>query len=232
MQLEKICTICSKSFSVPNWRPNAKFCSPVCRQESFKGEKDSKCTQCGVMFHMKKSQQKRYTRKLGKFCSNSCLAEYKKVAYKGDENPNWKNKGTDSDGYLIWIKSGMTGIGIEENKLHRAVACEMIGVFKIDKNIHVHHRDCNILNNTPENLALMTSSEHKWLHKAFGNAVLYALSTGKTTIKELSSWCYESRKAEILLSRNLLSPLPENMHIIENSLIIGKSAKVITPTGK
>lgn len=220
MKLEKVCGTCSKIFLVPQWRPNAKFCCPACRQESLKGEKDSKCTQCGCMFHMKKSQQKRYTRRLGTFCSNTCLAEFKKVGYKGDENPNWKNKGTDSDGYLIWVKAGMTGVGIEENRLHRAVACESLGVIKIEKAIHVHHRDCNILNNTPQNLAVMNASEHKWLHKAFGNAALYALSVGKVSIDDLTSWCYDPLKAKQLLTRDLHSELPDSMHIIDGVLML------------
>lgn len=225
MQLNKICGICNKDFTVPHWRPAAKFCSRPCRQESLKGDKDSKCTQCGHMFHMKKSQQKRYSRSLGTFCSNSCSAEFKKVKYTGSENPNWKNKGTDSDGYLIWVKPSMTGIGIEEKRLHRAVACEVIGVVKIDKMIHIHHRDCNILNNTPENLAIMNASEHKWLHKAFGNAVLYALSVGKTTIEELSSWCYEPNKAKELLTRDLHSGYPETMIIINDVLTLKDTGK-------
>lgn len=219
MKITKICLICTKEFSVPHWRENAKFCSADCRQESLKAHKNDKCDQCGAMFHIKESQRNRYKRRLGTFCSNLCLGEYKKIAYTGDKNPNYKNKMKDSDGYLIWNKSSISGLGILEKKLHRAVACESIGVIKISGDIHVHHRDCNILNNGVDNLSIMTPSDHKWLHKSFGNSVLWALYNGKIDVDTLCSWSTDPEKSKVLLTRTLSDGYPTNQMAIVDDVL-------------
>lgn len=155
---------------------------------------------------MKPSQLSRYKRTLGTFCSVNCAAIHRKTAQLGDKNSNYKGKNTDSDGYKIYTpKAGCIGSEnyLGKMKLHQAVCCEALGIKKMPKGVHVHHRDCNILNNTPENLCVMTASDHKWLHKQFGIASLWALMNGKVYTEMLASWSDDPARAEFLLSLDI-----------------------------
>jgi len=103
------------------------------------------------------------------FCSEDCLYEYQqKVASKRvtewvDENgsPNWsKGSGITSDGY-VWIY--VTDRERNQYKLHRYLMEAKIGR-RLKQNEVVHHKDGNKLNNSLENLQLMTRAEHNQLH--------------------------------------------------------------------
>ncbi|AXH72162.1 MAG: putative intron-encoded HNH endonuclease [Siphoviridae sp. ctdc_1] len=219
MLLEKICPVCEKHFAVPHWRSDAKTCSRDCRQQTLKAVKDTKCDTCGKMFHVKRSQKIRYSRTLGYFCSNTCLAKCKETAYSGDKNPNHKAATADADGYLIWQRSSITDERIKEKKLHRAVACETLQVIKIGEDLHVHHRDCDILNNAPVNLSIMTVSDHRWIHKNVGNAVMWAISKGFISTSEVSKWSSDPERCEKLLNQSVVLGFDENtMEVIDGVL--------------
>ena len=68
----------------------------------------------------------------------------------------------------------------------------------------MHHRDCNVDNNTPENLVLLINSEHRWLHKQFGSATLWAFINEKIKLETLLQWTDDIEKAKRLLPLNLL----------------------------
>jgi hypothetical protein len=89
-------------------------------------------------------------------------------------------------------------------KLHIAVACEILNLGSIPKGYHVHHRDCDVLNNCPDNLALLRLSDHVWLHKQFGNATLWAFMHGKISFASLVEWSDDRQRAERLLSVNII----------------------------
>lgn len=57
----------------------------------------------------------------------------------------------------------MTTVNGVKRTLHRVVAEQMIGRALLPNEI-VHHKDGNRLNNTPENLEVMTTSEHSRMH--------------------------------------------------------------------
>jgi len=124
----------------------------------------------------------------------SCHTEYKKEFYKGKNNPNFRGKQYDDDGYRInhYQKTGRI-------KEHHYVTFNALGIDKIPKGFCVHHRDCNIYENTPENLAMILQSDHRWIHKQFGNATLWAFCHNKVTYEELVSWSNDPERCKLLL---------------------------------
>lgn len=205
MQITKTCMHCKKEFSIPHWRNAAKFCGTECSALSKVAKPQTNCSQCGSIFHAKSSRIKRSTKTLGIFCSHKCVAIAKSKKYLGDKNPNFKGVNIDSDGYRIYVPQASNVISeLVGMKLHRAVACEFFGVKKIPKGLHIHHRDCDILNNDPRNLAVLAASNHKWLHQQFGVATLWAIYHGKIDIDEASSWSDDPAKASFLLMQDIV----------------------------
>lgn len=191
-----ICTECATSYTVIDSRANKSlYCSRKCSDKSKRGKVNTICTNCGNEFHQKESQKKRYKRSHGYFCSTKCVAEFRKKEYIGDKNPNWKNINIGYDGYPLAYYLPKFG----KIKLHHKVVFEYLNINKIPDGYCVHHRDCNINNNDPENLVLLTHSDHKWLHKNFGNATLWAFFYGKIDLDTLVSWSRDVEKSKKLL---------------------------------
>lgn len=193
---EVSCSVCGKKEIVGNQRFKTYLtCSKSCLGQHYKNKKpkNQKCTNCGVFFHMKESQVKRYNRSMGIFCSMKCSTNYKKEYYKGNKNPNYRGAQYDSDGYRI---NHYPRIG--RVKEHRYVAEKTINRKIPDKYV-VHHRDCNIYNNDPSNLVVLTESDHRWLHKQFGNATLYAFMNKKIDLESLVEWSNDKERAGFLL---------------------------------
>lgn len=136
---------------------------------------------------------------MGTFCSRTCVTTYKKAYYLGEGNPNYRGKQYDDEGYRIhhYPKVGRM-------KEHHYVVFTVLGITQIPKGFAVHHKDCNIYNNVPENLVVLSGSDHRWLHAQFGNATLWAHSQGKVDTKTLADWSNNPLKAEQLLDLNIL----------------------------
>ena len=199
---------CNKLFSVINSRKDsAKFCCKECANLNLTGKPNTICTECNKPFHLKESSKKRYKRTHGYFCSTKCVADFRKKAYLGENNPNFRNT-THDGGYLL---SNLPKFG--RIKLHHKVVFELLKIDKIPEKYCVHHRDCNINNNDEENLVLLTLSNHRWLHKNFGNATLWAYSQNKISLYELCDWCKNPEKAMRLLPLNIIKQ-KENIHEI------------------
>ena len=81
---------------------------------------------------------------------------------------------------------------------------EYLNIDKIPENFCVHHRDCNIDNNDIENLVILNGSDHRWIHKNFGNATLWAYYNDKVSLMELCSWCRDSERARKILPLNII----------------------------
>jgi len=166
-------------------------------------ENNTTCAQCSRSFYLKPSRRKE-KRTLGFFCSVTCSAIFKSNAYLGTKNPNNKNRNFDCDGYQIFSPQTSLLLSKKKIKLHIAVACEILQLESIPKGHHVHHRDCDVLNNSPDNLAVLKLADHVWLHKQFGNATLWAFMHGKISLNDLVSWSDDKVKAETLLTINIL----------------------------
>lgn len=207
MPVKKICQLCGKEFDVlPARKDSAKYCSRECADHpSVKhAAPNTECSFCGKMFHMKESQKRRYKRTLGFYCSLACSGSSRIEAYAGSRNPNFKNRNVDHDGYRLYVPvAHKTLTGGRRMKLHTAICLEVAGLKNIPKGFHIHHRDCDILNNAPENLAVLSASDHKWLHKQFGNATLWAFTHGKVALEDLVSWSDDPSRAEILLLQSI-----------------------------
>lgn len=197
-KIEKTCIYCTKSFS---YKPNGhsyKFCSRKCSDKNSRATLESSCCVCSKKFH-RKPYHRNKTKNLT--CSVVCLAKLKKSTNQGDKNPNYKGKNFNTDGYALTIDYATNlGNGIKEQTLHKAVCCEILGISSIDgKYFHVHHRDCDKLNNTKENLVVLSKSNHRWLHAQFGSATLWAFCKDKVTLQDLLSWTDNEELAAKLL---------------------------------
>ncbi len=62
-------------------------------------------------------------------------------------------------------------------RLHRLVADRMVG-YRIDKNYQVHHIDNNTLNNEPDNLSVLTISDHKKSHNSLQTCIIQLYKMG------------------------------------------------------
>lgn len=153
---------------------------------------------------MKPSQKNRYLRTLGYFCSNVCAAKSKQDAYFGEKNPNYKAKNVDCDGYRIYAPAARSVGSIGRMKLHQAVCCEILGIERIPIGLHVHHRDCDIKNNAAENLVVLSASDHKWMHKQFGVATLWAFCNKLIDLNSLASWSDDKERAMRLLPMTVI----------------------------
>lgn len=212
--LDKTCLHCSKQFQVKNWRTGAKFCCKACANAGATADNNCNCATCGKAFHMKPSQKSRFPRNLGYFCSTGCAAKAKSFAYASDGNPNYKARNFDCDGYRIQPPSALRTLGHKVKRLHQAVACEALGFEKVPVGFQVHHRDCDALNNEAENLVILSNSDHRWLHKQFGNATLWAFCRGKIGLDELISWSDDRERAKRLLPLNVLMQAANDNHLL------------------
>lgn len=191
------CIVCNKTFRVAGKRvATAKYCSKKCEGDGRKKPPNSRCMECGCEFRRKPSELDRV--KFGVFCNMDCFAEYKSRSVTGENNPNFKGRNVDSDGYKINVPHA-SGFLNSEKKLHRAVVADVLGVDRLPSSVQVHHRDCDYHNNTAQNLVMLTSSDHRWLHKQFGNATLWAYMNGKVDLETLISWSDDRERAKRLL---------------------------------
>ena len=191
------CKICNKEQKIsPSREKSYITCSKECYSIYKKRNTPNNCicTNCNKEFHLKPSAIKRYNRNMGIFCSMRCSSEYKKLYYKGDVNPNYRGKQYDNDGYRInhYPKVGRM-------KEHHFVTFNTLNITKLPKGYCVHHKDCNIYNNAPENLSLISNSDHRWIHKQFGNATLWAFENNKITFDQLVEWSNNKEKCKLLL---------------------------------
>ena len=161
---------------------------------------DLVCPVCSTDFHRKPSQLKRFD-KFTPTCSVTCRAKLMSKLYLGTKNPNYKNRNVTDGGYLIHPPNAVGKYS--SMKIHQAVVCEALDIVKVTEGVHIHHRDCNILNNAPDNLLVISPKYHVWLHKQFGNATLWAIYNNKISIDEVVNWSDNRPLAKKLLQMTL-----------------------------
>lgn len=203
MSVKVNCKFCGKEHNIAKSRLKSyKTCSIKCSSEYKKSltPKNCTCKNCGKDFHLRESSIKRYNRTMGIFCSTKCSTNYKKDFYKGINNPNYRGAQYDHSGYRInhYPKVGRI-------KEHHFVTFNILGINKVPDNYSVHHRDCNIYNNLPENLAILKNSDHRWLHKQYGNATLWAYCNNLVSLSDLISWSNDPERAKKLLVSSILN---------------------------
>lgn len=190
------CVICNNEFTRSGKQAKiGKCCSFKCLSIYNKGKDNCSCDQCGTTFHRKKS---RIDKQSNNFCSRSCFATWKSINLRGCKNPNFRNCEIE-DGYKIY-----RGEKFGRIKQHHAVIFEVLEINKLPNNYCVHHRDCDPMNNCPDNLVLITNSDHRWLHKQYGSATLWAYLNGKINLEDLVKWSDNKEKSQKLLPMNVL----------------------------
>jgi hypothetical protein len=167
----------------------------------LRAPKDLTCDYCGTSFHVKVSRVQRYKRTLGLFCSRYCASQAKKEAYLGELNPNFRNVGKEN-GYLVDYKPGEKRI-----MSHRRVVKEYLEIANIPKGYEVHHRDCDKTNNNVGNLALLSKSDHWWLHKNYGIDALSAIIRGAVALDVAATWSSDPNRALSLLKLDITKQL-------------------------
>jgi hypothetical protein len=142
-QIKKFCKICGKCLKLNNNRDitRKKFCSRKCLGKSW--------SQYGNPFLNKKHKYK----------SKKIMSKKKKDLIKnGWKTVDWKKYDipVHYNAYHGYILKG-------SKRLHRILAEQKIGR-KLYPNEIVHHIDGDKLNNSIDNLQIMTNSEHTKLH--------------------------------------------------------------------
>ena len=149
------------------------------------------CPVCGKAFHRKPYVIKRAKWKDGICCSRKCSNELRKEKYKGDKNHQYGLRGPKNSSFLIgntkrrnhgvteimvyvgeWHKKSISG-RVKEHIFLVEKNHSMFGEEKFDKiedwyylkqGYIVHHKDHDHSNNSIDNLAVLTKSEHTTLH--------------------------------------------------------------------
>ena len=210
-KIKVTCKECGKvEYVSPSRAKHYVTCSITCmgkyNSKRYGDKVEKVCECCGKTFLVKRSH---YNRR--RCCSKECHNKLLPKKFKGDGNPNFKGRYMDSDGYLF--------VSDTRIKKHIKVAMDTLGITQIPKGYNIHHRDCNKLNNAPENLVMLNTSDHIWLHKQYGNAVLNAYMQDKIDINTLISWSNDKLRA------NKLLPLS----IIEQSVVLKQGELLESP---
>lgn len=122
------------------------------------------CEACGASFV---THQANVRRGGGRFCGMTC----RNTGYRGSGNPKWRGgRITDPDGRVMVYAPGhpnATLMGGTHAYEYRMVAAMARGKPLMDDEI-VHHINGDVTDNRPENLQVMTQSEHARLHNVAG----------------------------------------------------------------
>lgn len=189
--VEYTCEWCGKHFFGCPSRSKAKHicCSKKCMNNltrKLTNERhipNTKCPVCGKMFWVKPSHLRRYKNVC---CSRECSLQLRHLKMSGKNNHQYGLKGRlnsswESDeristhGYKLIRRldhpfKNSNGFVFE----HRLVAEEYLltpqnsieinGKRYLRPDLEIHHIDQNKLNNSPENLLIVTKSEHRKIH--------------------------------------------------------------------
>lgn len=201
MSIKVKCKNCNQSFSIYLSRKKTFVtCSKKCLGEynskKHLTRKNKICPVCSKDFYVKKSSINRR-----RYCSKQCQGIAYKTRYFGKNNPNYRGRTLDYDGYPLAVSL------IHGGALHREVVREFLNLKKIPKGYHVHHKDCDIFNNEPSNLAVISIKDHQWLHKNFGRVLLWALYHKKIELDTILEWCENKEKAKYLLEIDIVKQI-------------------------
>ena len=152
----KNCKQCSIEFIDTVHRTT--FCSHDCQVKfvrhlprkcpAKKTGKNFNCLNCKKEFYVRKY---RIERGNVKYCSRSCLA---KVHLEQFAHLRWKPTGKPKHKYEYINVNG------KQKRLHRHIMEQHLGR-KLETWEHVHHIDDNSLNNSIENLVVLSNSDHQ-----------------------------------------------------------------------
>lgn len=157
----KECLVCTKNFYVALWESDRKYCSSQCYWITKLGTPIKKregttlaCTNCEKPFYVPKYQIDNSRH----FCSYKCYWKFRSKYYRLSKHPMWKGgRSLTVNGYVTIIEEE------GKNYEHRIVVETIIGR-KLKRNEYVHHIDHDTSNNSPDNLIVLSASDHTKLH--------------------------------------------------------------------
>lgn len=147
----KNCIQCHKEFIT--WHRVQKLCSRKCRATYHKNGIYKNCIVCGTRYYVQRNR----INKISKYCSRRCLAKKHLAKYvliygfQKTSTPPHKYKTVS-----IKTSNGQS----KQIREHRWIMEQYLGR-KLSSNEHVHHIDGNPLNNSIDNLVILTNSEHQ-----------------------------------------------------------------------
>lgn len=155
---KKYCKKCGKEISKPYNDYNKRcYCCRSCFEYDFA---NTTCVVYWKPFYVRPDTLKKWT-KIWFTCSRECSNEIRKQYYLWNKNPNYKWKKYTRDWYsALWLLPKIGSV-----KINNIVMQIVLWIPKTPKWYQIHHRDCDVNNNSPENLALLTINEHTYLHK-------------------------------------------------------------------
>lgn len=164
---------------------------------------NTRCPVCEKNFWCKPSHLERFKQVS---CSKECGRILRKERMVGQNNHQYNLKGKDKSSWKSDIRISTYGYRLvrsldhpfknssgfvfehrliaEKYLLNETNSVEISGNLYLKPELEVHHIDENKLNNQPENLLVLTKSEHIKLHNK-KNPVLRDKSTGKFIKKEV-----------------------------------------------
>lgn len=183
----KKCAVCGKEIEIFHKVRLDKenvCCSVECMGKFMKSnDLNCECPICHKKFHVKPYHKNKCK---VNYCSRECFRLAKKEYMKGEGNHQYGLKGSlnaswksdkrvsnlgyykvrclehpyrDSDDYVLEHR-----LVAEQYLLNKGNSIEINGKLYLKPELVVHHIDGNKLNNSPDNLEIMTLSEHSKLH--------------------------------------------------------------------
>jgi hypothetical protein len=119
-----------------------------------------------------------FTKVARKYFSEEFLRERKRKNYarsktgksnpmyglKGEKSPNYKGLCSDNKGYWTVVRPDWYDSNAKRVFYHHVVYAKHHGLDRVPPGMCIHHVDGNPSNNEPDNLWLLTPSEHTLLH--------------------------------------------------------------------
>lgn len=141
------CIVCGMEFLVkPSRYETAKYCTRKCMGIANRRKIKTQCSYCGKEIEVEPNRIKEKN-----YCNNECKF-----------NDRQKGCGITTDGYVwIYIKGYNK---VNQVKLHRYLMEIKLGRKLLSEEI-VHHKDFNKLNNSIDNLEVLTKVEHNKIHR-------------------------------------------------------------------
>lgn len=178
------CEFCGEKFLGHPSRAKSKHicCSKICMSNFIKQNNlNCICPICGKRFHLKPSRNTG-----NNCCSKECKDKLASQRMQGEGNHQYGLKGKNNSSWKSDVRISTYGyrmIRVLDHPFrnssdfvfeHRLVAekylltdetsVEINGKKYLNPDLEVHHKDQNKLNNDPNNLLILTKSEHKILH--------------------------------------------------------------------
>lgn len=187
------CAECGKVEYVCNSRAKRYVCCSVSCLSKYNSKRYNQqiemiCPICGDKYYVAKSKINHH-RTCGK---QECRHKWLSMSRTGRKNCRYKNFEDILSNHIVTEEKH----GISRNIYLHIVknVLNLNSIKNIPKGYVVHHKDCNHLNNNPENLVLLTKSVHRKLHTIFGNILLNALHTNRIDRNTFYKICNEEQR--------------------------------------